>query len=139
MFKILIVEDNAEYRKTLKALLRQQFPSAAINEAKDGKGAIRKLNDFSPDLIFMDIRLPGESGLELTKIIKGLYPGKTIIILTSHDLPEYRKAAIEAGADYFLSKGASKAEEIFELVGRISSGRKSKYAGRRWGANHNYV
>ena len=83
MFKILIVEDSADYRQTLKALLKQRFPSSAVNEAEDGKRAIKELNDFFPDLIFMDIRLPGENGLELTKTIKGLYPEKTIIILNS--------------------------------------------------------
>jgi len=55
----------------------------------------------------MDIRLPGENGLELTKKIKKNYPDITVVIVTSYDLPEYREAARESMADYFVPKGWS--------------------------------
>ena len=68
------------------------------------EGAIlQKINDFLSNLIFMDIKLPGESGLKLTKQIKDKFP--EIILLSNYDLPEYRMAAYESGADYFLGKG----------------------------------
>ncbi len=75
----------------------------------------------NPNLILMDIKLPGESGLELTKQIKDKFPSTIVIVLTNYDFPEYRVAAYESAADYFLGKGSSTAEEILELVDYILS------------------
>jgi DNA-binding NarL/FixJ family response regulator len=69
----------------------------------------------------MDIKLPGESGLDLTRKIKAADASIVIIILTSYDLPEYREAGQQYGADHFVSKGSSTREEILELVRSISS------------------
>jgi len=78
-----------------------------IEEKPDGENLLNKIDSFHPKIVFMDIRLPGENGLELTKKIKKNYPDIIIIILTSHDLPEYRQAARESMADYFVPKGSS--------------------------------
>ena len=123
MLKTLIVEDNATFRQSLKATLETEFPLMVIEEAEDGKEAMEKVTTFRPDLIFMDIKLPGETGLDLTKRIKTNDTSIVIIILTSYDLPEYRQAAQQYGADYFVSKGSSTREEILELVRSISSNR----------------
>jgi DNA-binding NarL/FixJ family response regulator len=121
LFKVLIVEDSAPFRQILKERLRDQFHSMTLEEATDGTEAIQKVDSFSPDLIFMDIRLPGASGLELTRKIKGRYPQIKIIILTSYDLPEYRESAPKYGADHFLVKGSSTWEEIATVVQSIAS------------------
>jgi len=121
MLKTLIVEDNATFRQSLKATLETEFPLMVIEEAEDGKEAMERVITFRPDLIFMDIKLPGETGLDLTKRIKTNDTSIVIIILTSYDLPEYREAAQQYGADYFVSKGSSTREEILELVRSISS------------------
>ena len=121
MSRILIVEDNATFRQSLKEVLLTEFPSIVVEEAADGKEALRKVDVFRPEIIFMDIKLPGENGLELTKRIKAGDPGITVIILTSYDLPEYRQAADEYGADYFLSKSSSSGREIASLVESILS------------------
>jgi len=60
----------------------------------------------------MDIQLPGENGLELTRKIKADYPDIIIIILTSHDSPEYREAATRCGANYFFLKGSIATDEL---------------------------
>jgi DNA-binding NarL/FixJ family response regulator len=119
MRKILIVEDNATFRHTLRSLLQPRFPLIIIEEAENGGEALQKINDFLPNLIFMDIKLPGKSGLELTKQIKGEFPETIIIILSNYDYPVYRVFAHESGANYFLGKGSSTAEEILELVDSI--------------------
>jgi DNA-binding NarL/FixJ family response regulator len=93
-----------------------------IFEAAEGEEALKKINLTPPDLIFMDIKLPGESGLELTSKIKAKYPDVVIIIMTSYDTPEYREAAVQAKADYFLSKGSSNKLEIIKLVESILAG-----------------
>jgi DNA-binding NarL/FixJ family response regulator len=123
MFKTLIVEDSSFYRQLLAEALHSRFPSMDISEAKDGEEAIKKVDALSPDLVFMDIKMPGESGLEITKKIKNLHPNIIIIILTAYDIPEYREAAYQNRADYFLSKGSTSREDILTLVESILSGR----------------
>jgi two-component system response regulator YesN len=119
MSKILIVEDNDIFWDTLRSLLQSQFPLMVIEEAENRREALQKTNDFLPNLILMDIRLPGESGLELTKQIKDEFPSTIVIVLTNYDFPEYRVAAYESGANYFLGKGSSTAEEILGLVDSV--------------------
>ncbi|MCJ7593503.1 MAG: response regulator transcription factor [Desulfobacterales bacterium] len=117
--KVLIVDDDDHFRQTLRELLMSRFPSFSFEEARDGKEALEKIEVFLPDLVFMDIKLPGENGLELTKKIKRTHPAMVIIILTGYDLPEYKQAAQESGADHFASKESSSAKEILGLVESI--------------------
>jgi CheY-like chemotaxis protein len=81
------------------------FPLIGVDEAGDGSEALIRVEYQRPDLIFMDIQLPGTNGLEVTREIKRLYDDIVVVILTSSDLPEYRQQAFHNGADYFLSKG----------------------------------
>ena len=104
MERILIVEDNAFFLQFLKETLRSRFPSTEILGASNGEEALQKIKTFPPDAIFMDLRLPGENGLELTKRIKAQYPEVIVVILTNYDIPEYREAAYQCGADHFVSK-----------------------------------
>ena len=123
MFKTMLVEDSTSFRQVVKNNLHDQFPSIDIIEAADGIEAFQKIDSHPPNLILMDITLPGENGLELTRKIKADYPGLIIIILTSHDSLEYREAAIRCKADYFLSKGSIATDEIFKLVKSIMLGK----------------
>lgn len=104
MRRILIVEDNAFFLQFLKEAMHLRFPSIDILEAANGEEAMQKIKTLSPEAIFMDVRLPGENGLELTKKIKAQYPDIVVVILTNYDLPEYREAAYRSRADHFLSK-----------------------------------
>ena len=117
--RTLIVEDNATFRKTFRDVLCKIFPFMVVEEAMDGVEATEKVETFLPDLVFMDVRLPGESGLELTKKIKVSHPEIHIIILTNYNLPEYRKAAFESGADDFVVKDSLNAAAIEALVKSI--------------------
>ncbi len=119
IFKTMLVEDRTSFRQVVKNNLQDEFPSMDLIEAADGVEAFQKIDSHPPNLIFMDIRLPGENGLELTRKIKADYPDIIIIILTSHDLPEYREAATRCKANYFLSKGSITTDEIFKLVKSI--------------------
>ena len=101
---VLLVEDNLEFRAFLREELSVRFPSIAIKEAGDGEEAMQKLDGFKPRLVLMDIGLPGQNGLEVTRKIKEKHPDIAIIILTSHDSLEYREAARRYGADHFFTK-----------------------------------
>ncbi len=114
-FRVLIVEDSTLFRQLFKEALRNRFPSVEVGEAIDGEEAIQKVEALRPNLIFMDIRLPGENGLELTRKIKRLYPHIMVIILTGYDLPEYREASFPY-ADYFFSKDSLTTKDIFTLL-----------------------
>ena len=116
MLKTLIVDDSATFRKTFKEALCERFPFMLIEEALDATQALQKIKAFLPDLIFMDIRLPGESGLELTKRIKVSHPEIAIIILTAYDLREYREAAYDGGADAFIPKSSLNLADIAALI-----------------------
>jgi CheY-like chemotaxis protein len=116
--RILIVEDSTLFRQLLREMLHDRFPSIEINEAVDGEEAFRQIEISRPDVIFMDIRLPGENGLDLTKKVKTRYPDIIVIILTGHDSPEYRELSSQY-ADYFFSKNASTTQNIFALVESI--------------------
>lgn len=115
MFNTLLVEDNVDFRQSFKEILYTRFPFMVVGEAANGKDALNKVDAWHPRLIFMDIKLPGENGLELIKRIKKIYPHTIIVMLTSYDLPEYRHASQLFGANYYLTKDSS-AEEIFNLV-----------------------
>ncbi|MBP1697994.1 MAG: response regulator receiver protein [Deltaproteobacteria bacterium] len=115
-FRILIVDNDDPFRQILKTTLRVSLPTIAIDEAAGGGEALQKVDILLPDLIFMDIRLPGENGLKLTKKIKAIHPNITILILSSYDKPEYREAASQYGADRFLVKTSLNHMELGELV-----------------------
>ena len=115
-FRIMLVEDDDGFRSSLASLLTSRFPGILLEEAATGTEAMKKVESFLPDLIFMDIKLPDQIGLEVTRRIKALYPDVNVIMLTSYDFPEYREAARASGAYGFLSKGSSTAEEIQDLV-----------------------
>jgi len=120
MLKTLIVEDNSTFRQSLRDLLSTRFSSMDVEEAADGEEALQKIADLVPGIIFMDIKLPGESGLQITKKVKAKYPEIVVIILTYYDLPEHREAALQSGANHFLSKGTS-TQEVVGLVQSIIS------------------
>jgi CheY-like chemotaxis protein len=117
-FKVLIVEDSTLFRQLLKETLHDRFPSIGIDQARNGEEALQKVEAFIPDLIFMDIQLPGDNGLDLSKRIKSLHPDIIIVILTAYDLPEYREGSRQY-ADYFFSKGSLTSENILTLVQSI--------------------
>jgi DNA-binding NarL/FixJ family response regulator len=116
MFNIMLVEDAVIYRKVIRDTLSQELPSAKITEAGNGREALSQLTPTPPDLIFMDIRLPDENGLNLTRKIKANHPDTTIVILSSLDFPEYREAFNQSGASGYIVKGSAKLGGISTMV-----------------------
>ena len=128
MLRTLIVEDNIPFRKGIKSELLSQFPSMELIEAGSGEEALETVGSHPVDVVFMDIKLPGQSGLEATKRIKTDYPDTTIAILTSYELPEYKEAAIRCGASCFIRKVFFEWEEIFTFIRCFQ---KAKLNGRK--------
>jgi len=116
MLRVLIVEDNRVYREEFKGSLSIHFPSMVIEEAVDAEEALQKISKTPPQLIFIDMRLPGMNGLQLTQKIKGDFPNVRIAIVTGYDIPEYRQAAAQYGAEAFFVKESLKWDEVKALV-----------------------
>lgn len=123
MCRTLIVEDNPAFRQSLREALAHRFPFMRIAEAADGDAALREIACRRPDLVFTDIRLPGRNGLEVTRAVKSVHDQATVCVITSYDLPEYRKAALACGADGFLVKGQSAEADIAGFVETTLSAR----------------
>ena len=119
MFKILIVDPNDPFRRSLKKVLVNRFPFVDIQEASDGSQGLEMLQSFNPNLIFMEIHLPSESGLDLARQIKQDHPEIIIVILTSYDLPEYKAAAKESGIEHLIPKDDWTGEDMIALVHTI--------------------
>jgi len=116
MLRTMTVEDNLPFREMFKGHLLSEFPSMEVIEAANGDEAFKGLASYPIDLVFMDIRLPGESGLKLTRKIKANYKDVTIAMLTSHDSAEYREAAARCGTDCYITKDSMKWDEISAMV-----------------------
>lgn len=121
MFNTLIVEDNQLFRQSLRQMLVEQFPFLQVTEMGDGEGLFRPGDVLHSDLVFMDVKLPGRNGFELTRIIKSRNTAAIVCVITSYDLPEYRDAAFSSGADYFYTKGELLADEIAKIVEAVLS------------------
>jgi DNA-binding NarL/FixJ family response regulator len=119
MLNILIIEDNIRLRQRIKSLLLSTLPFLNVAEASDEKEAFLEIEKSRPDLVIMDIHLAAQNGLNLTKRIKMQYPLIPIAINTHSDYPEYKTAADEVGAEYFLSKKTNTIYDLAMLAGSI--------------------
>ncbi len=123
MFCALIVEDSAIFRDTLSEVIHQHFPAIQIESVGDGLEVLDLVSQVEPDIILMDIKLPGVDGITLTKSIKLGFHGIVVVMLSNHDIPEYRQAAFKHGADCFISKGAASCmnDVLARLEGTLTS------------------
>jgi DNA-binding NarL/FixJ family response regulator len=103
MKKVLIVEDNEDIRVLYKRMFRKE-KDIELDEAISAETALEKIPQVHPDLLLIDISLPGISGLDLTSKIRNLYPEARILIVTGHEVSRYYDAAIRSGADDLVSK-----------------------------------
>ena len=109
LLRILLVDDHSLVRAGFSSLI-EKLGYKVVGEANDGQEALRLLSSLQPDLVLMDIAMPGMNGLETTVRIQNEYPGVRVIILSMHATAEYARRAIRAGAAGYLLKDASAAE-----------------------------
>ncbi|NBR86835.1 MAG: DNA-binding response regulator [Verrucomicrobia bacterium] len=102
--QILIVDDHPMMREGLAALIQAQSDLAVCGQAADAREAFRAVESLSPDLVLMDISLPGKSGLEAIKDILALRPGLTILVISMHDEALYAERVLRAGARGYIMK-----------------------------------
>lgn len=120
--KVLLVEENPAFRKSFRAMLSQRFPGLQIQEALAPEEVLEAVQAQMPDLVFLDIQLPEGNGLELAKRIKGAWTSPCVVILASHDLPEYKEAAQRSGADCLICKDKDGLLEVERLIRSLCPG-----------------
>jgi CheY-like chemotaxis protein len=102
--RAVVVDDSPFILKLLSTLLEEQNNVQLVGTAMDGRHAVRRVTEEAPDLVLMDLQLPGLNGLEATRQIKAHPQPPAVIIVTADDTPAYRAAARDAGADAFVGK-----------------------------------
>ncbi len=118
---IVVADDHEVVRAGFAALLDTQPDFAVLGTAADGAEAVRTCRDRHPDVILMDIRMPGLDGIAATKLLTSADPSPRVLILTTFDLDEYVYDALQAGASGFLLKDVT-AERLFDAVRVIAAG-----------------
>lgn len=119
--RVLIAEDSAPFRQGLRGLLQSVDSLEVIGEAKSGQEAIELARHLQPDIVLMDLQMPGLNGIEATRQIVYTSPHISILMLTMYEDDESVFAALRAGARGYLLKGALKAEIVRAIQG-VASG-----------------
>jgi DNA-binding NarL/FixJ family response regulator len=121
MIRVLIVDDQTIVRAGFAALLSAQDDIVVVGEAGDGREAVRLAERHRPDLVLMDIRMPGMDGIEATRQITAARPDIRVLVLTTFDVDEYVYEALGVGASGFLLKDAT-AEDLVDAVRVVARG-----------------
>ncbi|MFI2030098.1 response regulator [Streptomyces buecherae] len=121
MTTVLIVDDQPLQRFGFRMLLESQDDMAVLGEADNGTAAVRKTAELRPDVVLMDVRMPGLDGVEATRRIVAAGDRSRVLILTTFDLDEYAYAGLRAGASGFLVKDAQP-EELLAGIRAVASG-----------------
>ena len=120
--RIVVADDHQVVRTGFAALLDTQPDFSVVGTACDGAEAVRTCAGLRPDVVLMDVRMPGTDGIEATRQLAESVPdGPRILILTTFDLDEYVYQALRAGASGFLLKDIT-AERLFDAVRVIAAG-----------------
>jgi len=120
--RLMIVDDHTIMRDGLQALLSSNSSYEVVGTAADGKTAIRSVSTLKPDIILMDLTMPGTGGIEAITHIKRQHPHVKIIALTFHKEDKYIHATLEAGADAYVLKDDSRTE-LFTALASVLNGK----------------
>ena len=122
--KVMLVDDHAVVRMGFRLLLDDSQDIEVIGEAESGEEAVRRFQELNPDVLLMDISMPGIGGLEATRKITRGAPGMKVIAVTVHDDDPFPARLLEAGAAGYITKGCG----IDEIIAAI----KSVYSGNQY-------
>lgn len=110
--RLILADDHVMLRQGTLAMLARESDLTVVGEANDGAEAVRLAETLRPDVVVMDVRMPGMNGIEATRQIRNRWPSVQVLVLTAHDDDEYVFALLEAGANGYLLKTAPVADLV---------------------------
>lgn len=119
--RIILAEDHETIRDGLKLLVNSRSDMEVVGEADNGRTALQLAEEFSPDVVVMDISMPELNGLQATKKLKDTSPQVKVLILTRHSEPGYLQELLQAGASGYVLK-QSKSEELIRAILAVAAG-----------------
>jgi DNA-binding NarL/FixJ family response regulator len=126
--RVIIADDHAVVRQGIRAVLEEVDGLEVVAEAEDGLQALALIEEHRPDVVVLDVTMPGKTGLEVAKELRDAGSGVRVLILSMHDEPEYVLEAVRAGADGYVLKDMAPAE-LRAAVLSIHEGKES-FSGR---------
>lgn len=123
MIRVLLVDDHAVVRTGFRLLLQSIAEVSVVAEADSGEAACKLYPELSPDVVVMDIAMPGMGGLEALRRIRARHPQARVLTLSAHDDPMHARRSLQEGALGFLSK-RSAPEALVEAVSAVAAGRR---------------
>lgn len=120
--KVLIVDDHNLVREGLKAVFEQGDEVEIVGEAGSGEEALEMVGEVEPDVILMDISMPGMNGIQATKLIRERHPGAKIVMLTMLDQEGYVYEAVKAGATGYMLKNTS-SDDLVHAIQTVNEGK----------------
>lgn len=121
IIKVLVADDHPVVRKGLQTCLAKNGNLKVVGEAADGDEALRKARELSPDVVLMDISMPGMNGLAVTEVLRKEAPDMKVLVLSIHSNKEYIFRVIQAGAHGYVSKEAPP-EELIRAIESVYAG-----------------
>ena len=121
--QVVLADDHALVRAGIRALLERIDKVEVVGEAGDGQEALRLIEQLDPDVVLLDLTMPGLSGFEVLKETSERFPNVNMIVLSVHDSEEYAFHALRSGAVGYLPKSAA-STELEEAIERVLSGEK---------------
>jgi DNA-binding NarL/FixJ family response regulator len=114
-WRVLIAEDHAILRDGLRALLTASADLEVVGEADNGREAIRQIGILKPDLVMMDLTMPGTNGIDAIREVRRRYPEMKVLTLTVHKTEEYIRTALQAGTNGYVLKETTHAELLIAI------------------------
>jgi DNA-binding NarL/FixJ family response regulator len=121
MIRVLLADDQGLVRAGFRMILRAEPDIEVIGEAADGREAVEQARALRPDVVLMDIRMPGLDGIEATRRVTGLDPRPRVLVLTTFDVDDYVYESLRAGASAFLLKDAPE-QQLVAAVRVVADG-----------------
>src|SRR5665647_3059451 len=121
VIRVVVVDDHALHRDGTRQILEVHSDLQVVGEAPSGAVALALVNQLRPDVVLMDIRLPGPNGIEVTRQLTRDHPDERILMVSAYDEDEYVRGALEAGAAGYLSKTAP-GRELVQAVRSVAGG-----------------
>lgn len=120
--KVLLVEDHVVLRQGLKALFAEEPDIHIVGEADDGRSALQQIPEVEPNVVLIDISMPGLNGIEATRQIRQYYPEIKVVVLSMHANEEYVLQMLQAGASGYVLKQSDSSELLIAIRAALSDG-----------------